>query len=357
MIHILQPEIPIYRDAFFKKLIEEYTSDIQIFASPGKLGLLTEESDKSLYTEIGSYLRFPFGVIYQCGVPYRNFQKNDTIVVSGNIREVSTLLVFIYCKIIGAKIIWWSHYRSANGSSLGLFIRKFFLKFSTACLFYTSLEVDTYKLQIFKNKNCFALNNGIDTSQISKHRASYTAEKRHGIVFIGRLSQKAAVHKLIEALPYINEDIKVEIIGDGYELVRLKMLAAKLKVDQRIFWHGAIIDNKELARILNSKKLFVYPGSVGLSLLHSLSFGIPAVIHNKANDHMPEYAAFLSAEVGLSFVKDDVQSLAKKINLLYFSHSDLNRMSHNSIELTEKTFNTDDMAKRFIKMLQHLQSE
>ena len=35
-------------------------------------------------------------------------------------------------------------------------------------------------------------------------------------------------------------------------------------------------------------RIFVYPGEVGLSLIHAMAYGLPCLVHSDRLKHMPE---------------------------------------------------------------------
>ena len=61
--------------------------------------------------------------------------------------------------------------------------------------------------------------------------------------------------------------------------------------------------------------LFIYPGSVGLSLIHAYNYGLPSIIFSDMRYHMPESAAFKEGFNGISYKKDSATSLARSIDM------------------------------------------
>src|SRR5690606_32831442 len=103
----------------------------------------------------------------------------------------------------------------------------------------------------------------------------------------------------------ILKDVHLNIIGDGPERSTLEGLASELGVQAQIIWHGGITNEGEIARIANKCRLFVYPGAVGLSLLHAMAYGLPSIIHDDRWRQGPEVAAFYSAGSGTTFTSGD----------------------------------------------------
>ena len=109
--------------------------------------------------------------------------------------------------------------------------------------------------------------------------------------------------------------------------------------------------------ITNRCRLFAYAGEVGLSLLHGMSFGLPAIVHSDRWRHMPEIAAFLDGVTGRSFAYGDAEGLAHAIADLMDDAEALNAYSKAARERVEDTFNTKDMARRFVEMVRRIGDE
>lgn len=354
MLHIIQPEIPKYRVPFFKLLTEQYKTSIKIYFSEGKLGALNTKIESENYVQLGEIKKIIFGLFYQRGVEDIEIKKHDIVVVCGNIRHLSAVYLVFKCRLIGANVIWWGHLQSSTSKATFHIIRLLFLKISNACLFYTDLEMKKYQKTVAYNRKIFALNNGLNTNEINRLRVNYVSCERRDILFIGRLTDKSELAVLFEALKLMDPNIHVHVIGDGQNAKILCELATKLGVNDRVVWHGALVDEVEISKIVNKIKLFVYPGSVGLSLLHAFSYGIPAVVHSSEKDHMPEFAAFKCSQAGFLFERNNIKSLANKINMLYVSDEQLNEMSKKALETTERTFNVNDMVARFNDMVENV---
>ncbi len=97
-------------------------------------------------------------------------------------------------------------------------LRLLIMRLSNYILFYTDSKL-AYIQTVggFHFSNVFALNNGIETGEIMQLRGTYDATHRKDrILFIGRLTRKARVNLLLEALAHPRcADIECDIIGSG----------------------------------------------------------------------------------------------------------------------------------------------
>ena len=66
--------------------------------------------------------------------------------------------------------------------------------------------------------------------------------------------------------------------------------------------------------------LCVSPGNIGLTAMHSLVFGTPAITHDDFPHQMPEFEAIKDGETGTFFKNGNVDSLAEGIVRWFEKH-------------------------------------
>jgi glycosyltransferase involved in cell wall biosynthesis len=59
--------------------------------------------------------------------------------------------------------------------------------------------------------------------------------------------------------------------------------------------------------------LTVSPGNVGLTAVHSLSYGTPVITHNDVSNQGPEYEIIENGITGMFFERNNSESLAESI--------------------------------------------
>lgn len=352
-IIFFQPALPNYRLNFFDRLSSYYGSNFCVYYSPVSMGVLTQlDSERSWAKKVGLIQRPLPGVEWQSGVLSIPIKRGDIVVISGAPRGLTNLLLLLKARAIGAKTVWWGHFWSSTSKKHRFWLRMMLMRLADSVLFYTDREVDEYKAGFGRNdmRPVSALNNGIDTSKISGLREEYVAKNRErSILFIGRLTDKARLDLLIEALAHPSlSDVTLQVIGDGSLMNDLKSLSTKLGVNDRIIWHGGSTDEEYIASVANRCRLFVYPGEVGLSLIHGMAYGLPALVHDNLWLHMPEIAAFDGEKTGRKFRNGDASDLAQVINLVIDQTDAFDQMSKSCLELIDNSFNTRAMAQKFI---------
>ncbi|WP_161487489.1 glycosyltransferase family 4 protein [Sulfitobacter sp. HI0129] len=360
-IVVTQPALPLYRIPLFARLSKIYGERFTVYASrQSELGALNAKTTAaSWFRPLNPARPILCKLEWQSGALAISLRRGDILVLSGQPRTISNLALILKAKLVGARVVWWGHFWSATSRPWRATIRFWIMRLADAILFYTDQEVDEYQTQNARHSSVpvKGLNNGIETDQIVALRAPYEASRRpRDLLFIGRVTKKAELSLLLDALSHEScISVTLDVIGDGDEAEVLRNRAAQLGISDRIAWHGALTDEPQIARIANKCRLFVYPGSVGLSLIHGLTYGLPAIVHDDRWQHMPEIAAHRPGENGSAFRFGNADALANTISDLIKQPDQLVRSSTEAVKTTAKTFNVEDMARRFCALVDGLE--
>ena len=130
---------------------------------------------------------------------------------------------------------------------------------------------------------------------------------RPTVVFVGRHEARKGLAVLIEALPLLGQSVRVRIVGDGPERVRLR---SATHADGRVEWLGRVGDD-ELAAIVAGADVLVAPSrsgeSFGVVLLEAMAAGTAVV----ASD-LPGYR-LAAGDAALYVAPGDASELAGAI--------------------------------------------
>lgn len=355
-IIVLQPGVPSYRVDFFDRLARHYGARFAVHASALDLDVLTRAGAFDWERRLGPIRPLPGGALdWQPGALSVPLARGDVLVLWGAPRSLSVILLLLRARLRGVRVIWWGHYLSPTSSAWRLALRTRLMRAADALLFYTEAEIAAYRATsagAADPRPVHALNNGIDTRAVDAARLPYRAADRDpALLFIGRLTDKARLELALEALAQpasATAAAHLHVIGGGADRARLEARARALGVADRVTWHGGLTDEARIAEIANRCRAFLYPGNVGLSLLHALSYGLPALLHDHVAGHMPEIAALRPGANGATFAEGDAADLARVIAALLPDTDTLDRLSAGALETTRAEFNTARMAERFI---------
>lgn len=362
-IKIIQKIVPTYRQTFFKKLHFVYGNDFQVHTSFNKGRGPLMKSSKDKYTwiyEIGKTYEVP-GAFWQSGVFKLDINKNDIIIIEGSIRIISNFIIIIRSWLKGAKLVWWGHYWSASSKHYKASLRYKLIKLIPYVLFYTDKEVEYFIKEHKRKNNIFYLNNGVDLENIIKYRNRYLLnDKRRDIdiLFLGRIAPKANIEILLKAMQDSRcKDFNLTLMGaqDDAQKLFISNEISNHGLNNRVFVVNGSSNEKDISRYANRSKIFCYPGQVGLSLIHAMSYGLPSVVHNNWRQQMPEFCAFTNKITGISFLNHDVDSLVKALQKT-LNECDRENLSANCINIVESKYTLDHMKDNFISMIDIIKS-
>lgn len=145
------------------------------------------------------------------------------------------------------------------------------------------------------------------------------------IVFIGRLTKVKQLDMLVDAVAKLKakgEEYNLVFIGDGVERESLELRAESLGLRDNVWFCGACYDEKTNAELIYNADLCAAPGNIGLTAMHVLMFGCPAISHNDFAWQMPEFEAIKVGETGDFFERNNVDSLAATISKWFAEKKD-----------------------------------
>jgi glycosyltransferase involved in cell wall biosynthesis len=269
----------------------------------------------------------------------------DAMVASFDPRMVLNLFAQRVARRQGTKFIWWGHGIRPRQKYQGIY-RKLALSADAVILYSGEGKRRLEELGVPSEK-LFVAWNSIDTVSIARLRTD--REERYRILTIGRLIAGKKVDLLLGAfklaLPSLPSSVKVAIVGEGPEERRLRDLSEQLQISDRVEWLGAVYDEESLAPVFNSALFTVTGGGAGLSVIHSLAYGVPTVVGSN-EPHGPE-VSILTSEDSVVFRSDDQRSLASHLMDLCADRERLCAMGQAGVEKVLDQFSVERMVKTF----------
>lgn len=134
------------------------------------------------------------------------------------------------------------------------------------------------------------------------------------LICTARLTARCRLDLLIEAAARLAErglPVNLLLVGDGPEHAALRGRAARLGVAAH--FTGACHDEEVVGPLIYHADLTVSPGKIGLTAIHSLMYGTPAITHGDLDAQMPEVEAIEPGVTGAFFRRGDALSLVDAI--------------------------------------------
>lgn len=339
VVTIVQPVVPHYRVPLFEGLASQPGIELRVVACSSAEGhpASVKGLDSRIYSLVTSIKRLKFAFFWQSGV-FRAVARSrcDVLVLWGDPSVLSNLGLLLWAKIRGIPTVWWGHgslYRLIGKSKSlwqAIFFRLAYLYMtkSDVRLFYFDSEVEEWSKRGIDRNTLFATNNALDQGPIRCAKCKWTKEaldefrlshdlvEGKCLVFSSRLVSKTQLDVALRAIASLKARgiiLVFLVIGSGELEGDYKKLSEDLGIDRQVRWLGAIYEESELAPWFLSSDVFVYPGSIGLSIFHAFGYGLPVVTHSDPAYQMPEFEVLRESVNGEVYVRNSPESLADAI--------------------------------------------
>ncbi len=278
------------------------------------------------------------GFTWQKGITKLLSMDYDRIIYVGDTRCLSTWWSLIrgrFCRNI--KTYVWTHGWYGKETGFEKVMKKIFFRLPTGGVFlYGNYARELMIREGFKPEILFVIHNSLDYEKqlaTRKELAEKPIYKEHfgndnpNLYFVGRLTKVKKLDMVLTAMAILRDKgqgYNMTFIGDGVVKGELEELTKKLGLENQVWFYGACYDEKVLGEMIYNADLCVAPGNIGLTSMHTLVFGTPAITHNDFPHQMPEFEAIREGETGTFFTRDNVESLAEGISR-WFACADYNR--------------------------------
>lgn len=292
-------------------------------------GLLTHQ-----VTEVHNVNRKHY--YYQQGVQKYLRKPYDTYIMLGETRCLSTWLFLIRSLFYPKKKIYlWSHGELGKTGKGGRFLKRLLYGFCDGAFIYNERSVKLMaemgipfqKLHIIYNSLNYDAQLPIRNSlQPLRLYQSHFGNDNKNIVFIGRLVTAKRFDLLLDAVLILKKRgvfVNVTFIGDGVERQNMERMAEDYGIKEQVWFYGACYDERINAELLYNSDLCVSPGHIGLTAMHTMMFGCPAITHDNYDRQTPEFEAIREGETGSFFHENDSTSLADCISRWLVEHADV----------------------------------
>lgn len=301
-------------------------------------------------------------VLWRTGLLTLPFNKKYKSFLITADAPLSYIPFLILCRLFGKKVYGWGHGFKDHFKRFRI-LEKLYL--SSVDVFFTYGESGKEKMQElgWKEHQLSVIYNSLNEGAVSGELTSlksniYTEYFRNGfptLIFIGRLIQSKRIDLLLDAITALRErnlELNLVIIGDGAVRSDLIQQTESLAIADRVWFYGECYDEEELKVLLYNADLCVSPGEVGLTALHTMTYGVPVISHNNFYKQGPEYELIIPGETGLLYEYDNYDDLIDKISYWFTHNYNRDTIRDNCYNLINDKWNSNyqiELLKRKIK--------
>jgi glycosyltransferase involved in cell wall biosynthesis len=301
---------------------------------------------------------------WQVGLLKLAFKPYDKYLLTGAYYCINLWLFLFITWLMRKKTYLWTHGYDGREKTLKKLLKRIFYGMTCGIFLYGEyakrlMEDEGYsplKLNVVYNSldydNQIEIRNKLKSSNIfhNKFKNSYPT-----ILFIGRLTPEKRLDLLIEAIGLLcsrNKLFDLIIIGDGSERSKLVDQVMRTNLEDFVWFFGSSYDELTNAELIYNADICVSPGNVGLTSIHSLTYGTPIITHSNFEKQGPEFEAIENKKTGMFFEEGDAKDLALTIEAWFEKPvKDRNKIRTNSYKVIDSKYNPHFQVEIFKKVL------
>jgi glycosyltransferase involved in cell wall biosynthesis len=330
-VAVIYHQFPHYRAAIMRELVTHGVCSYEFWGSTEAFNGIRAFAGDELVQVNPLKLRKLLGRVKISGYlePIRR-REVDALIILGNPNYLDTWAMAAAGRSLGKKVLFWTHGWMRPEPRIKQRLRHLYFGLADHVLVYGERA---RKLGIeagFPPERISVIYNSLDFETSSRIFAEIEAETRHSarerpqalfaepdrplIICTARLIPLCRFELLFEAAAELKDrgrPVNILLVGDGSARGMLEEQARALGID--VVFYGACYDEAVLGRLIYHADVTVSPGKIGLTVMHSLAYGTPAITHGDLNAQMPEVEAILPGVTGELFRNGDATDLADVI--------------------------------------------
>jgi glycosyltransferase involved in cell wall biosynthesis len=263
--------------------------------------------------------------IWQKGAFHLIFKKYEHYILYGDSFYLSNWLILIFAKILGKKTYLWTHGLYVDLNWKSKLFNFLFYKMATKILLYGNFSRNKMIELGYEKEKLVCIYNSLDydkqiairdkITQINPH-INHFKNKNPVIIYIGRIQVIKKLNYILESICELKKEgigVNFVVIGEDKEGVDLPNSITALNITENVWLFGPCYKEDTLAELIYHADVCISPGNIGLTAVHSLTYGTPAITHSNYKNQMPEFEAIESGITGDFFIENDVFDLKQKI--------------------------------------------
>ena len=295
------------------------------------------------------------------------FNKSYThYILTGDIYYLINWMILIYAKLFNKRIYYWTHGQNrVITKKMGkLFFGSFFahadgiFMYNHAnCKYMESFGCTKDRLHVIHNSldSCTQAQIYSRLKETSIYNNHFNNNNRT-VIFIGRVLEARKLDLLIRALALLKKEgvsINCAVIGPVIEGDKLQQVIDEEDMAAQVWFYGPCYDENKNAELIFNAAACVSPSFIGLTAIHSLSYGTPVIANDNAKSNGPEVESIEHHVNGSFFQEGNIQSLAEEIRYwTSISNTEREKVRQVARQIIQDSWSVDyqiDLLKRVLR--------
>ena len=317
---------PHYRKSIFQLMDKELGCDFYFGDKvDGALEQMDYESLKGYKETVQNKKAIIKGFKWQNNVWRLIFKPYKHYILTGSVYILSNWPILILAKILGKQTYVWTHGMRENTYPKKRFLEKLFFGLSYKILLYGEHSKITMVKEGIKEEKLIPIYNSLDHEKQLMIRNKLKPAKLYKnhfnnnlpvLIYIGRIQKSKKVDTLINVLEVFKtkgNPCNLVIVGTDIENNEIPNLVKKYNLEQNVWFYGACYNEEEIGPLLYNADVCISPGLIGLTAIHSLTYGTPVITSDDFSNHGPEFEAIEPGITGDFFEEGNLDDLCNKI--------------------------------------------
>ena len=350
---------PHYRESIFQLMDKELGCDFYFgdkVESP--LKQMNYESLKGYKKTVRNKNTLKRGFKWQDSVWRLVFKPYKHYILTGSVYILSNWLILILARILGKKTYVWTHGMKENTYPKKRFLEKLFFGLSNKILLYgeTSKTIMVKEgisqdklIPIYNSLNHekqLAIRNKLKPTKIY---SNYFKNNLPVLIYVGRIQKTKKVDTLINALEIFRakeNPCNLVIVGKDVNNDEIPNLVRKYNLERNVWLYGACYNEEEIGPLFYNADVCISPGLIGLTAIHSLTYGTPVITSDDFSNHGPEFEAIEAGVTGDFFAKGNLDDLCIKIeDWISLNHVTRNKVRQKAFAVIDEKYNPFNQVK------------
>lgn len=241
---------------------------------------------------------------------------------------IATWLGAALARLTGKRVLFWSHGWLRRETAVRRRVRNAFHALAHCVMVYSRRSRSLGTMGGFDPSRVRVIYNSLDLTEADRvvsgieagtlasvnPRELFDDPQRPLLVYTGRLTRQVRLDLLLDAADRLvrqGRPVNIALLGDGPERAVLEAEATRRNLAVRFY--GACYNEDIIGPAIYYADIVVAPGKIGLSAIHALMYGAPAITHDDFDRQMPEVEAIEPGRTGAFFHYGAAHDLARAI--------------------------------------------
>jgi glycosyltransferase involved in cell wall biosynthesis len=244
-------------------------------------------------------------------------RRPKVVILLGNPYIISNWAAAALCRVLGIKVLFWTHGWLSAKRDLKSFIRNAYYGMADGLLLYGNRAKQIGIQSGFAEDKMHVIYNSLDYDRQKNVRNtlknSFSRKSPLFFLVVGRVTPELGLNVAIDALELLRDrygkSAELWIVGTGPSTAPLRAKAARSGIHLQFI--GESYDEELIGRLMQECCAVVSPGKVGLLAMHALAYGTPIITHGDFSTQMPEFEAIEPGDTGDFFARGNADDLAR----------------------------------------------